>query len=65
MKLEMWTGDNVLIIYYMIFLLSWPENCGCYGNENSQNVTSEVDLCVATTYVLPLKKSLRDELQAM
>ena len=36
MKLDMWTG-NVLIIHVVLFPL-FRVNCGYYGNGNSQNV---------------------------
>ena len=37
MKLCVWTSDNVLIMH-VIFYSPSHEHCGCYGNENIQNV---------------------------
>ena len=37
MKLVVWTSENVLIMH-VIFYSPSDENCGCYGNENIQNV---------------------------
>ena len=34
-----------MLIMHVILFPPWHENCGCFGNRNSQNVALVGDLC--------------------